>query len=152
MARELVTFAANCELSDMDLLVSQHNENGVAARIAVYWADVLTVAGTPPKEWCGAFALWCIHAAELGPDLHWEIGKGFLFCLPLTKAPEPGDVAYLAEPLQHHAIVVEVDGDTVHTINGNQGPEHPIKEASSPLSHWTAFDPIPPLLPPEASA
>ncbi len=94
--------------------------------------------------------LWCIHQAGLGLELRWEFGPphfGFLYRLPITHDPKPGDVAYLAEPFQHHAIVTEVEGDTVHTIDGNQGAAEPIKARSTPRSHWTAFYSIEPLLP-----
>ncbi len=142
--RNLVVFAASCELEDMTLLVSLENHAGIAERIAVYWADVLHQAPTAPHppEWCGAFALWCLHQAGLGLLLRWLFGPphfGFLWNLPVTKSPKPGDIAYLDKPFEHHAIVVEVVGDTVHTIDGNQGPHAPIMTHEAPLSHWTAF-------------
>lgn len=142
--RNLVVFAASCELEDMALLVSLENQAGIAERIEVYWADVLHQAPTAqhPPEWCGAFALWCLHQAGLGLLLRWLFGPphfGFLWNLEATKSPKPGDIAYLDKPFQHHAIVVEVSGDTVHTIDGNQGPHAPIMTHEAPLSHWTAF-------------
>ncbi|HXJ69883.1 MAG TPA: CHAP domain-containing protein [Verrucomicrobiae bacterium] len=142
--RNLVVFAASCELEDMNLLVSLENTAGIAERIAVYWADVLHQAPSAPHppQWCGAFALWCLHQAGLGLLLRWLFGPpnyGFLWNLEKTHAPKPGDIAYLDKPFEHHAIVVEVVGDTVHTIDGNQGPHAPIMTHEAPLSHWTAF-------------
>lgn len=121
-----------------------------------YWRDVLPRVGVKPAsppyppQWCGAFALACIHGAELGKELRWMIGKGFLFTLHRTLIPEPGDIAYLAEPFQHHAVVCHVSADDiVGTVNGNQGAAEPIKYATHPLAHWTAFYSIHTLLPPE---
>ena len=128
----------------MALLVSLENTQGIAERIAVYWADVLhqNVSAPHPPQWCGALALWCLHQAGLGLLLRWLFGPphfGFLWNLEATKSPKPGDIAYLDKPFEHHAIVVEVVGDTVHTIDGNQGPHAPIMTHEAPLSHWTAF-------------
>lgn len=151
MKRELVIWAASCELENMTLLVGNHDAAGVAALISSFWADVLHQAATAPhpKEWCGAFALWCLHQAGIGLELHWEFGPphyGFLWNLPITHEPKPGDIAYLDKPWQHHAIVVEVVDGVVHTIDGNQGSLEPIKTHEAPLSHWTAFYSIESLL------
>jgi hypothetical protein len=71
-------------------------------------------------EWCGGFALWCLRQAGLAPNLPWVIGKGFCYTLPTTRDPQPGDVAYIDKPFQHHAVVAAVVGDQVTTIDGNQ--------------------------------
>lgn len=157
--RNLVVFAASCELEDMTLLVERGDPAGVAELVATYWDDVLAhpsprnASGTRilayPKEWCGALALRCLHAAKLGLAYKWMFGPphyGFLFRLEQTHEPEPGDIAYLDKPWQHHAIVTDVEGDTVHTIDGNQGASAPIKTHEAPRSHWTAFYSIAPLL------
>lgn len=157
VARELVVFAASCELADVEMLAKQGNTAGIAERIAHYWADVLHQAETAPhpKEWCGAFALWALHAAKLGLELRWRFAtatdprSGFLYALTRTHDPKPGDIAYLDKPWQHHAIVYSVEGDTVHTIDGNQGPARPIQTHEAPLSHWTAYYSIESLLPKE---
>lgn len=127
-----------------------------------YWRDVLQKVGVKPAsppyppQWCGAFALACVHAAELGSALVWRFEtatdkrSGFLYALHQTLIPEPGDIAYLAEPFQHHAVVCHVSADDiVGTVNGNQGAAEPIKYATHPLAHWTAFYSIHTLLPPE---
>jgi hypothetical protein len=86
-----------------------------------YWADVLPgVTGTGHLSWCGGFALWCLHQAGLAKDIDWKIGLGFCFKLPRTTDPKPGDVAYFDKPYQHHAIVSDIDGDVLSTIDGNQ--------------------------------
>lgn len=93
----------------------------------VIWRDVLATKDYQPKitkAWCGAFALRCLHQAGVALAIKWKWGLGFLEVnrLPKVKHPEPGDIAYYDQPFQHHAIVERVDGDTLHTIDGNQGP------------------------------
>ncbi len=119
-----------------------------------YWADVLRPEDQhglePPPQWCGAFCLWNLHEAGLGLDLHWEIGKGFLWQLHMTKTPQPGDIAYFAH-WQHHALVRCMVGDDLFdSIDGNQGPVSPIKLHERSLKEATAFYSIATLLQPEA--
>jgi hypothetical protein len=83
-----------------------------------YWRDTLGNESAP-KEWCGAFALWALHRAKLAHDVMWAIGKGFLYRLPQTKEPKPGDIAYKDQPNQHHAVVEYVTPTQVGVINGN---------------------------------
>jgi hypothetical protein len=157
--RNLVVFAASCHLENVTLMVENHDPSAVAEFVATLWDDVLehpsprTASGTRilkyPPEWCGAFALHCLHEAHLATGVKWAFGPphyGFLYRLHTTKTPEPGDIAYLDKPWQHHAIVTDVEGDTVHTIDGNQGALAPIKTHSAPLSHWTAFYSILPFI------
>lgn len=153
MTRELIVFAASCELEDAALLTKAGNVAGVAARVATYWHDVLRhPGGANPPQWCGAFALWCLHQAGVGTDLRWEFGPphyGFLWNLRQLEpheTPQAGDIAYLDKPFEHHAIVVTVEGETVHTIDGNQGAAAPITTHEVPLTHWTAFFSIATLL------
>ena len=72
--------------------------------------------------WCGIFALWSIHKAGYACDVKWDLasGRGFLYRLPLTSQPKPGDLGYL-HAYQHHAIIEKVEGDLIHTIDGNSG-------------------------------
>lgn len=74
-------------------------------------------------EWCGIFALFVLHTAKVALDVCWEVGKGFLYHLPLTDNPQPGDIAYKDAPWQHHAIVESYDAatNTFVGIDGN-GP------------------------------
>lgn len=129
----------------------------IRTRVPEYWADVLAQAVTAPHppHWCGAFALWNLHQAGLGLHQRWKFGPpnyGFLYALHQLGAhalPEPGDIAYFDQPYQHHAVVEFVEGDLVHTIDGNQGAHTPILRHVHPLRHWTSFHSIDPWLDPE---
>src|SRR6187551_3878327 len=74
--------------------------------------------------WCGGFALYCLHTAGLARDVFWKLGAGFLLQKPhplkTVKLPLPGDIGYDDLPYRHHYIVERVDGDVVHSIDGNQ--------------------------------
>ena len=74
--------------------------------------------------WCGGFALYCLHEAGLAKDVKWRIGAGFLLQAPhplsRVAVPLPGDIGYLDKPFQHHFVVESVDGDLVHSVDGNQ--------------------------------
>jgi len=98
------------------------------ARVRDYWSDVLppgTLERDFPKEWCGAFCLFCIHRAELGLQVCWRGGFAAKYLRQLApgQLPKPGDVAYFSR-YQHHAIVESVNGDarTFDSIDGNQSP------------------------------
>lgn len=95
--------------------------------------------------WCGIFALWVLHECGLASDMAWEYGRGFLFRLPVTATPQPGDIAYIDQPYQHHAIVVSVNGETVETVDGNQ-PGDTISLRSRLRRDFTAFYSIEPLI------
>lgn len=71
------------------------------------------------KAWCGIFALWCLTEAGLA-EFKWEFGKGFLYRMTRTEAPKPGDIGYIEHPYQHHLIVERIEGELVHSIDGNQ--------------------------------
>jgi hypothetical protein len=105
-----------------------------------YWSEVIPgAAGTTfTGDWCGGFSLWVLHQAGIARDVPWEIGKGYLFRLPTTRDPQPGDIAYMDQPYQHHAVVVSSDGANVTTVDGNQ-PGSMVKLRTRPLSAWTAF-------------
>ena len=89
------------------------------------WSDAQVLQYAKTKEWCGGFALWCLHQAGLGRVVHWVDGQGFvgparLRRLALNETPQPGDVAITPVPFWHHAIVVSCDATTLVTIDGNQ--------------------------------
>ena len=113
-----------------------------------YWNDVLTDPRSKPKDWCGALALYAIHQAGIGLDVHWVIGKGFLYNLHHLQADEevkPGDVAYF-DTYQHQAIVKSVNDDgTVTVINGNAAGGT-ISVTSPARTKVTAFFSIKPLI------
>jgi hypothetical protein len=99
-------------------------------------------------DWCGVFALWALHQAGLALDRQWIDGKGFILTgvhpLPATKNPQPGDLIYIDQPFQHQGIVERVDGDRVHTIDGNT--RNTVAEHDRARSDITAFFSIEPLL------
>jgi hypothetical protein len=121
-----------------------------------YWSKVLpkTWRGPPPPHWCGAFALWALRTTLLC-SWTWEIHGvtnnerkyGFLFRLPKTATPQPGDICYQAEPYQHHGVLLDVLGNKVISQDGNTGPSPGIcAQKERPRSQWTAFYSIEPLL------
>jgi hypothetical protein len=119
-----------------------------------YYDGVLP-PGTGRVEWCGIFALWCLHQAGLAPSWRWELGKGFLYRLPLTTKPQPGDIAYVHNPSQHHAVVIDVEDGRVEAVNGNGGNAtytgDVVTRTKLPLAHYSSFYSIGPLLPKEVA-
>lgn len=96
-------------------------------------------------SWCGGFALWALKQAGLATNVFWEFGKGFLYKLPTTKNPQPGDIAYLTKN-QHHAVVSSTNADgSVNLINGN-GAGGKVSLSTTPRSSIAAFYSIDPLL------
>lgn len=69
-------------------------------------------------SWCGIFALWCLRQAGIA-DFDWEFGKGFLYRLPRTLDPQPGDIGYIDQPYQHHLVMESVSPVQVRSIDGN---------------------------------
>lgn len=88
-----------------------------------YWKYIKTTApwANARVEWCGCFLLWCYHQAGLFESWQFEMSKGFLYRLPLTTNPLPGDAAYYHKN-NHHALVIDVNGESISTIDGNDGP------------------------------
>lgn len=87
-----------------------------------YFADAAPQYVGQHPEWCGIFALWCLHQAGLAKDKTWKTGLGFLEthpALPKTHDPKPGDIAYYTK-FQHQAVVLVNNGDgTTENANGN---------------------------------
>lgn len=90
--------------------------------------------------WCGIFALWVLHQAGLIRDVKWKWGEGFASMLPQTQNPKCGDIGYM-DAWNHHDIVLGVEGDYVHTVDGNDGgsPGGIVKENMQPRSKFAAF-------------
>lgn len=88
-------------------------------------------------SWCGIFTVWALKRAGL-PVGDWS-SKGVSALLRLTSNPQPGDVAYIDQPFQHHCIVACVEGDTIVTINGNSGGVGAILEERKPRTAYTCF-------------
>jgi hypothetical protein len=117
-----------CAVRELELVQAGYF---TSTRVDEYWADVLhqSVRALHPPQWCGAFALFCLHAALLAPELTWRFGSksdprsGFLWTLKRTEFPEPGDVGYIDQPHQHHFIVetAEPVAGIVECVDGNAG-------------------------------
>jgi hypothetical protein len=99
----------------------------------------------PKKSWCGIFALWCLRCAGACPEsIVWDLsGDGFLFRLPRTTDPKPGDIGYIAAPFQHHFVVERIDEQGVHSIDGNTPI---VARKVRPREHITAFYSIEPFI------
>lgn len=115
--------------------------------LAAYLADAAPAyAVSDHPEWCGIFALWCLHQAGLARDKTWQVGLGFLLTsprpMPTTSDPKPGDIAYF-EHFQHQAVVLSVDGDNVELANGN-GQGGVVSLSTTQKSHAKAFYSIAP--------
>lgn len=118
-----------------------------------YWHEVLEQSwhGPYPREWCGAFTLWALRKA-LGCHWRWECGKGYLYRLKTTHEPDIGDICYMDQPYQHHAVLtaagVSSDGKRfVISEDGNSGPYPGIcEEHWRAREKWTAFYSIQPLI------
>jgi hypothetical protein len=118
------------------------------------WGQYLDgVAADPggPVAWCGIFALWVLHEAGLGESITWRYNEphGFLFRLPPTNDPQPGDLAYIPTN-QHHAIVESVEDGWVTTIDGNSAGRK-VARNRRPRSAFSAFYSIQPLIDGELS-
>jgi CHAP domain-containing protein len=117
-----------------------------------YWSDANPAFVGSGADWCGGFMLWVYHQAGLLLGVSWKVqtasdrNAGFLFRLPQTNSPEPGDAVYIDQPFQHQGFVESVspDGLTIHTIDGNQANR--VGERDRPRSSITAFFSIAPLL------
>lgn len=77
-----------------------------------------------PVHWCGIFALYCLHEAGIGLDWEWQIEQGFLWRLELVDVPRRTDIAYFPVSkyggrVHHHAIVEDLYGHDLVTIDGN---------------------------------
>jgi hypothetical protein len=85
-----------------------------------YQADAAKWTNGQRVEWCGVFTLWVLHQVGLYTGWQFEMSKGYLYRLPLTSNPLPGDIAYFTSK-SHHAIVYDIQGDTLYTVDGNDG-------------------------------
>lgn len=94
-------------------------------RVREYWRRVMPALAESQisyacknEEWCGVFALWCLHEAGVtavpwhirGLTLDPETGvkaqnSGFVYRLPKTAEPQPGDVFVGPPNLYHHGLV-----------------------------------------------
>lgn len=108
------------------------------ANLDTYFAAVAPQYVGEHPQWCGIFALWALYTAGVAPaDVKWKTGYGFLYRLPQTSNPKPGDVAYF-EKLQHQALVKWVKDGQVGLINGN-GAGGVVSESVAPLEKAKAY-------------
>lgn len=111
--------------SDVRRAVVREWQQHPAGRPSLYWQEVLDPADTPfSSDWCGALVLRSLQQAGLARGVKWKVGYGFIAPqgLPQVQFPEVGDIAFVPQPFQHQAIVVDADPATgrVLTIDGNQ--------------------------------
>lgn len=107
------------------------------------WPDSVVekrVDGLP--HWCGIFAVWALKTA--GCDVgNWRKGSGIASVrgirpLGPQTTPQPGDVGYIEQPVQHHCVVESVDDDgTINSIDGNVDGQ--VVRKSRPRSAYHAF-------------
>ncbi len=108
-----------------------------------YFADAAPQFVGQHPEWCGIFALWCLHQAGLAKEKTWKTALGFILTqphpMPQTTDPKPGDVAYYEHPYQHQAVVLKNNGDgTTENANGN-GSGGVVSISRPAISSATAF-------------
>jgi hypothetical protein len=105
------------------------------------WPDsIIETAGAEMPSWCGIFSVWAHKKA--GKDVgNWQMGKGVSAnnSLTVTDSPQPGDIGYIDQPYQHHCIIERVEGDTIHSIDGNSGLFSEVIRNIRPRSIYTGF-------------
>lgn len=84
-----------------------------------------SVGITFPASWCMAFVYWCYKQADANAPLvktggvlaHWNKAKPEY----RQKEPQPGDIFIVdyGKGLGHTGIVERIEGDILHTIEGN---------------------------------
>jgi hypothetical protein len=89
-----------------------------------------TVGKTPPqpRSWCGIFGTWVVRKVRQKnnlPDVKWGLSKqgggpqGFEGPCTDIKNVLPGDIVVFKGQLVHHAVVEQVQGKKIQTIDGN---------------------------------
>lgn len=74
------------------------------------------------QDWCGIFVQWVMKSNGV-PLKDWRHGYSaqLINMQRVHGPPVPGDILNKPDPNNHFAIVVEVNGDTVKSIDGNIG-------------------------------
>jgi hypothetical protein len=104
----------------------------------MFWKDALPgylPGAQKGLAWCGVFNLYCLRQAGV-TTRKWKLGYGFLSvapALPQTADPQMGDTAYFHTPFQHHAIIDRIEGETLYTVDGNQGAPQTVRRKERPL-------------------
>jgi len=122
-SRDSSIFSGGCDEASLRKKVVDAARSEVGQKnLDKYFADAAPQFVGQHPEWCGIFALWCLHQAGLAKDKQWKTGLGFLEtspALPHTHDPKPGDLAYYTK-YSHQAVVLVNNGDgTTENANGN---------------------------------
>ncbi len=106
----------------------------------VWPEDVVKYNKPGLPHWCGIFTGWVYKKAGI-PVPDWKPGIGILGSSIFTPTdyPRKGDIGYIDQPYQHHNIIVGVNGDMIHTIDGNSGVSSEVIEKISPVSYFSGF-------------
>jgi len=119
LSRDSSIFSGGCDEDSLRKKVTDYARSEVGQKnLNKYFADAAPQFVGQHPEWCGIFALHCLHQAGLAKDVTWKTGIGFLRAQDITPDVKPGDIAYY-EHLQHQAVVLAVNGDTLELANGN---------------------------------
>lgn len=112
---------------------------------APYWQLASEHPPVLPKDWCGVFILWGLIRA-FGVSWRWIDGEGFLFRLPRTQSPKPGDIGYADNGYNHQGVIESVNANgTITSIDGNSWFGQ-VRRNTRPASFWTAFFSIDPII------
>lgn len=149
-SRTSIVAAAKGELGKVEARLNDGTGSRVGAeRLLEYfhiaapgvWDDsIIRTAGAKMPSWCGIFSVWAHKKA--GKNIgEWQMGKGVsaFGTLTQTDSPQPGDIGYIHKPNQHHAVVKEVQGDKILTIDGNSGMNSEVKENTKARSEYSGF-------------
>lgn len=149
-SRTSIVAAAKGELGKVEARLNDGTGSRVGAeRLLEYfhiaapgvWDDsIIRTAGAKMPSWCGIFSVWAHKKA--GKNIgEWQMGKGVSAFGTLTQTdnPQPGDIGYIHKPNQHHAVVKEVQGDKIQTIDGNSGVNSEVKENTKARSEYSGF-------------
>jgi hypothetical protein len=100
---------------------------------------------SPPREWCGIFAVWCVNLATGNGQWGADSPTGFTKVWRREDQElanlKRGDICVIAE-LSHHFLVVRRDGDNLVTIDGNtnfQGVNWATHPVSSIVAYYTTI-------------
>jgi hypothetical protein len=149
-SREAVVAAAKSQIGKVEAKHADGSGKRVGAQYLLeyfhkaapgVWDDsIIETAGADMPSWCGIFSVWAHKKAGLDIG-NWQMGKGVSAFgkLKPTTSPQAGDIGYIHDPNQHHCIVVKIDGDNVHSIDGNSGLFSEVIENVRPMAKYDLF-------------
>lgn len=96
--------------------------------------------GNKVKHWCGIFA--CSVLKDCGVDVRWTLNGGKMLGPGVTyrngyKGMQPGDVAIVQKvsasggDVQHHFLIISVNGNVAETVDGNTYPNNMIRHLNT---------------------